>query len=194
MMGGEHTVTLGALRASEQVAIVDFDAHFDLRNEFLGTMLSHATFLRRSLDERKRPTIVLGARAVSKEELAYAREIDYMTARQISKNKSEENLEAVLNLLPKEMPVYITVDMDALDPSEAPAVCNPAPEGISFSKALDILQGICVRRTILGIDLCEVTPYYDSGLTSIQAAKLLLELILASHKGRTRIDVSEQRG
>jgi len=186
MIGGEHTVALGAIRAFAKIAVVDFDAHLDLRNELSGLRLSHATFLRRSLEEKNRTIVVLGARALSKEELAYAQELTYITAKEISEDETEESINAALRLLPEEMPIYITVDMDVLDPSEAPAVCNPAPEGLRFSRTLDILQSICLKRRVVGVDLCEVTPFYDSGLTSIQAAQLLLETVLAIHKSGFR--------
>jgi len=182
MLGGEHTITLGAARAFEKAAIISFDAHLDLRDEFLGRRISHATFLQRVKEERKnRAIIVLGVRALSKEEMSYAEgeRIGYLTSREIIEENITETLKKVSELVPEGYPLYLTVDMDVLDPSEAPAVCNPAPEGISVTALLDLLHGLCFRSRVLGLDLCEVTPYYDSGLTSIQAAKVLLEAILA---------------
>ena len=189
MLGGEHTVTLGAARAVGEAAIVDFDAHLDLRDEFLGRRTSHTTFLHRLVEEREgRRVIILGARALSEEEMGYAQEkgIRYFTAREMRARGARGTLETVLESVPEGTPIYITVDMDVLDPSEAPAVCNPAPEGVGVTELLDILHGLCTRRRVLGLDLCEVTPYYDSGLTSIQAAKVVLEAILALERGRRR--------
>jgi len=197
MLGGEHTVTLGAARAFKEAAIVSFDAHLDLRDEFLERRVSHATFLRRADEEREKGTVlILGARALSREEMNYAgeREIRYITMKEIREQGVRETLEKVLGFIPEGMPLYLTVDMDVLDPSEAPAVCNPAPEGISVTDLLDLLHGLCIRRRVLGLDLCEVTPYYDSGLTSIQAAKVLLEAILALDAGRRGEEASERRG
>jgi agmatinase len=187
MLGGEHTITLGAARAFREAAIVSLDAHLDLRDEFLGLRISHATFLRRAEEEREgRAVLVLGVRALSGEEMSYAREkeIRYFTVKEIGKKGIGETIEKVLGLIPERAPIYLTVDMDVLDPSEAPAVCNPSPEGIGMTDLLDLLHGLCIRRRVLGLDLCEVTPYYDSGLTSIQAAKVLLEAILAVEMGR----------
>ena len=187
MLGGEHTITLGAARAFEEATIVSFDAHLDLRDEFLGRRISHATFLRRVKEEKKDGTIiVLGVRALSKEEMSYAEEekIGYLTSREIIEQSITETLKKVSGLVPEGYPLYLSVDMDVLDPSEAPAVCNPAPEGISVTALLDLLHGLCFRNRVLGLDLCEVTPYYDSGLTSIQAAKVLLEAILAVERSR----------
>ena len=196
MLGGEHTVTLGAARAFKEAAIVSFDAHLDLRDEFLERRVSHATFLRRADEEREKGTVlILGARALSREEMNYAgeREIRYITMKEIREQGVRETLEKVLGFIPEGTPLYLTVDMDVLDPSEAPAVCNPAPEGISVTDLLDLLHGLCIRRRVLGLDLCEVTPYYDSGLTSIQAAKVLLEAILALDAGRRGEEASERR-
>ena len=196
MLGGEHTITLGAARAFKEAAIVSFDAHLDLRDEFLERRVSHATFLRRADEEREKGTVlILGARALSREEISYAgeREIRYIAMKEIREHGVRETLEKVLGFIPEGTRLYLTVDMDVLDPSEAPAVCNPAPEGVSMTDLLDLLHGLCVRRRVLGLDLCEVTPYYDSGLTSIQAAKVLLEAILALDAGRRGEEASERR-
>ncbi|MFB0543336.1 MAG: arginase family protein, partial [Candidatus Bathyarchaeia archaeon] len=146
MLGGEHTITLGAARAFEEAAIVDFDAHLDLRDEFLGRRFSHTTFLHRVVEEREdRRIIILGARALSEEEMDYAleKEIRYLTAGEMRARGVRGTLETALEFVPEEVPIYITIDMDVLDPSEAPAVCNPAPEGIGVTELLDILHGLC---------------------------------------------------
>ncbi len=189
LLGGEHTITLGAVRAVPEAAILDFDAHLDLRDEFLGRRISHATFLRRILEEdRDRGVFILGARALSKEEKDYAegKGIRYLTPGEIRERGARGTAEAVLEALPGEAPLYVTVDMDVLDPSQAPAVCNPAPEGLTVTEILDVLYALCRGRRVVGLDLCEVTPYYDSGLTSIQAAKVLLEAVLAVEGGGRR--------
>jgi len=187
MLGGEHTITLGVARAFEEASVISFDAHLDLRDEFLGRRISHATFLRRLKEERQgRTIIVLGVRALSKEEMSYAEDekIGYLTSGEIGWQGIAETLKKILELVPEKTALHITVDMDVLAPSEAPAVCNPVPEGISVTVLLDLLHGLCLRRKVLGLDLCEVTPYYDSGLTSIQAAKVILEAILAVERSR----------
>lgn len=189
LLGGEHTLTLGAARAIQEATILDFDAHLDLRGEFLGRKISHATFLRRIVEEdRGRGVFILGARAFSKEEKDYAEGegVRYLTSKEIRERGVRRTVETVLEVLPGEAPLYITIDMDALDPSQAPAVCNPAPEGLTVTELLNILYVLCSERRVVGLDLCEVTPYYDSGLTSIQAAKILLEAVLAVEWGRRR--------
>jgi agmatinase len=79
--------------------------------------------------------------------------------------------------------IYISVDMDAVDPSEAPAVGNPSPEGITVTQLLDLTAGIADKR-LVGFDLNEVSPSYDSGLTAIQAAYIVLETLYMVQKTR----------
>ncbi|UCG35921.1 MAG: agmatinase [Candidatus Bathyarchaeota archaeon] len=181
IVGGEHTLTLGVLRAvgSADTAIIDFDAHLDLRNEYMDLVTSHTTFMRR-LNEQVKPRriVELGTRAVCKEELDYAKAvgIKYFTSRSIHRMGLEATVEAVRKELEGCSGTYLTIDMDALDPSFAPAVQNPEPDGLSSHQVLDLVSGLCDSRTI-GLDIVEVTPLYDEGTTSILAAKTLFEAL-----------------
>ena len=131
-LGGEHTITLGVMRSlDEDVAVVSFDAHLDLRDDYLGLSVSHATFMRR-INEDVKPAKILeiGTRAVGREELDYAKEsgIDYLTAQQIREEGVKNMAEAIHEILVGYEKIYITIDMDVLDPAFAPAVQNPEPE------------------------------------------------------------------
>ena len=183
MLGGEHTVTLAALRALRPQVVVSLDAHLDLRDRLLGLKLSHGTFMRRALEELEHRLIVLGCRALSREELRYAEEHrDRVKWIEASKGP-EEALEALREWIGEASRIYVTVDMDVLDPSEAPAVGNPAPEGWSTTRLLNLLGEIIDRR-VVGVDLVEVTPHYDSGGTSLLAAYITLELLCLLERGR----------
>ncbi len=179
-IGGEHTITLGIMRSlNSKVAVVSFDAHLDLRDNYLGLSVSHTTFLRR-INEDVKPCKILevGTRAICREELDYAKEtgIDYITTHQIRKdgiNKTVEAIKSVLNGCEK---VYITVDMDVLDPAYVPAVPNPEPEGLDTSTLLDLLEAVCDHR-VVGFDVVEVAPHYDNGVTSTQATKVVFEML-----------------
>jgi agmatinase len=83
--------------------------------------------------------------------------------------------------------LWISIDMDVLDPSIAPGVGNPEPGGICVTKLLDILQWIVMNKKVLGFDLVEVSPPYDNGVTSITAAKIILELACMISKWKTRV-------
>ncbi len=179
-IGGEHTITLGVTRSLDKnVALVSFDAHLDLRNEYLGLTVSHTTFMRR-IKEQVNPSKILeiGTRAVCREELDYAKKsgIEFITARQIRKegiSKTVRKIEGILDGFEK---IYLTIDLDVLDPAFAPAVQNPEPEGLDTPTLLDLLTEACDKR-IVGFDLVEVAPHYDRGVTAIQAAKTIFEAL-----------------
>jgi agmatinase len=179
VIGGEHTVSLGALRALEPEAVVSFDAHLDLRDSLLGLRMSHATFMRRALEEFDTRLVVLGCRAFSKEEKEFASANDgsaFVTSAELFKHGVEHGAEAVLRELKDVSSVYLSIDMDVLDPAYAPAVGNPSPEGITVTMLLDLLAEIVDGR-FLCFDVTEVTPHYDSGLTATHAAYITLETI-----------------
>ncbi|MEM1515062.1 MAG: agmatinase [Candidatus Bathyarchaeia archaeon] len=185
IIGGEHTITFGAAKSIEEdFALVSFDAHLDLRDEYMGEKLSHTTFLRRISEEIKpRRIIIVGTRAACKEELKYVSEINnikYITSQKILRNGVECVIKDIRSLICNCNKLYVTVDMDVLDPSFAPAVQNPEPEGISMTLLLDMLLKICGDRLAI-FDLVEVTPHYDSGITAICAAKIIFE-VLSHHK------------
>lgn len=197
IIGGEHTVTLGAVkgfaRKASQMAVVSFDAHLDLRNEFMGLRLSHTTFMRRANEELKPAKIMeVGTRAVCKEELAYAKKagIEFFTTHQIRKEGTEKTAKKLKEKLAKYKHVYVSVDMDVLDPAYAPAVQNPEPEGLEPHVLGDILCEIC-SRNVVGFDVVEVAPNYDFGVSAVQAAKIIFEALCFLE--RSRKDVAERK-
>ena len=189
-IGGEHTITLGAMtglgRKAKKTAIVSFDAHLDLRKEFMGLTLSHTTFMRQIREDVKPARIIeVGTRAVCKEELAYAEEsgIDFFTSQQIRKEGSAQIIQKLKEeLIPYEN-VYLTVDMDVLDPAFAPAVQNPEPEGLDTSTLIDIVCSLCDHK-IIGFDVLEVAPIYDQGISAIAAAKVVFQMLCHIEKAR----------
>lgn len=188
-IGGEHTITLGVLRSvPEDTAIVSFDAHLDLRDNYLGLAVSHTTFMRR-VNEDVKPSKILevGTRAVCKEELEYAEEsgIEFIPAHQIRKDGIKDTVDAVEDALKGYKKVYVTIDMDVLDPSFAPAVPNPEPEGLDTSTLLDILEVVCDRQ-VVGFDLVEVAPHYDQGVTATVAAKTIFEVLCCLERTQKR--------
>ena len=177
LLGGEHTVTLGALRALKPDLVMDFDAHLDLRDRLMGLELSHATFMRRAVEESDFRLIVLGSRALSSEELVFVKEnpdrIALVSSAEMKRGVGS-SLEAVRGWLEEASSVYLSIDMDVIDPAAAPAVGNPSPEGIDVTQLLDALS-LMIDKRLLGFDLTEVSPHYDSGLTATQAAYVVLE-------------------
>ena len=187
IIGGEHTITLGIMRGiGEKVALVSFDAHLDLRNEYMGRTVSHTTFMRR-ISEQINPEKILeiGTRAACKEELDYAEksDIQFLTAQQIRKDGVKRTAEKIEKLLADYEKLYLTVDMDVLDPAFAPAVQNPEPDGLDVHAFLDLLCQVCDDRMV-AFDLVEVAPHYDNGITAIQASKTIFEVLCYMERGQ----------
>ena len=182
-IGGEHTITLGILKGlvaePKKTAVVSFDAHLDLRKEFMGLALSHTTFMQ-IVNETLRPgkIIEVGTRAACREELDYAnkRGIDFFTSQKIRKEGAEQIVSRIRQKLAPFNHIYISIDMDVLDPAFAPAVQNPEPEGIDTNMLLEIACGLCDER-IIGFDVLEVAPAYDQGVSATVAARIVFEIL-----------------
>lgn len=187
LIGGEHTLTLGAMRGigGNDTALISLDAHLDLRNRYMDLATSHTTFMRRLNKHVKLKIIEVGTRAVCKEELAYAEKagIQYFTTKQIRKIGLKASIKAIKKAVENCKRTYLTIDMDVLDPAFAPAVQNPEPDGLSIRALLDILCNLCDSRCV-GLDLVEVTPPYDDGVTAVQAAKILFEALCQIEESR----------
>jgi agmatinase len=189
-IGGEHTITLGILKGlgakARKTALVSFDAHLDLRREFLGLTLLHTTFMRVINEEVKPAKIVeVGTRAVCKEELAYAKKagINFFTSQQIRKEGAAQITRSLKEEIAPYENVYLSIDMDVLDPAFAPAVQNPEPEGIETHTLLNILCALCDKR-VVGFDIVEIAPNYDQGISAVTAAKVMFEALCQLEKAR----------
>ena len=180
ILGGEHTLTLGAVRGvGKGTAVVSFDAHLDLRDEYLGRTVSHTTFMRRVCEQASPEKVLeIGVRAVCQEELNYGKRagVQFFTVYDIKREGTEKTVEKIVGALIGCEKIYLSIDMDVLDPAYAPAVQNPEPEGLSASTLLDILQGLDYHR-LVALDLMETAPPYDQGVTAMQAAKIIYEIL-----------------
>ncbi len=182
MAGGEHTVTKAAIDAlPTDIGLLNLDAHLDLRDEFLGEKLSHATFMRR-VAERIGPSHVMevGIRAFSKPELDYCHDsgLQIITPQDIRKNPLHKTAQRIRTFLSEFKHSYLTVDIDVLDPAYAPGVGNPEPDGITTDELLTLVEA-AMNRNSLGLDLVEVSPQLDSGQTAAVGAKVIFEAIAA---------------
>jgi agmatinase len=189
-IGGEHTITLGIMKGmgekAKKTAIVSFDAHLDVRKEFLGLKLSHTTFMQLINEEVKPAKIIeVGTRSVCKEELAYAKKtgIEFISTLQIRREGIAQTIKTLKEKLAPYENVYLSVDMDIVDPAFAPAVQNPEADGISTSDLLDIVCALCDKR-VVGFDVLEIAPIYDQGISAIAASKVLFEMLCQLEKAQ----------
>jgi agmatinase len=180
MIGGEHLVTLGAVRACAKkysdMHIIHFDAHTDLRDNYLGENLSHATVMRRCWDiVGDHKIFQFGIRSGDREEFLWAKN-------HVSLNKFNfNNLDKAINILSSK-PIYLSIDLDVLDPSSFPGTGTPEAGGVSFNELIDAIMKVS-KLNIIGADINELAPIYDpSGISTSLACKLLRELLLNIYK------------
>lgn len=175
VLGGEHTVAFPAIQAAAKrgpVQVVALDAHTDLRDEYGGERIAHATVLRRASEVAER-LVIIGARSFFGAE-----------AREPLFAEPDELVER----LDSTLPVWLTLDLDALDPSLCPGVTNPEPGGLSYRDTIGIFRTLR-QFDVVGMDLVELAPPFDpSGVSAITAAKLVVEAIAAFWGGPSRPD------
>ncbi|NLU42940.1 MAG: agmatinase [Firmicutes bacterium] len=184
VLGGEHLVTVAAVKALHRVysdlQVIQFDAHADLRDDYLGQKLSHATAMRR-ICEILGPGRLwqFGVRSGTREEYALMRKFGMGFADCLLTDEGRSGAAETVIKAVGSRPVYLTIDIDVLDPGAAPGTGTPEPGGLSFLDLTDILMKLRPLRMV-GMDVVEVNPMLDaSGRTSVAAAKLVRELLLA---------------
>ncbi len=178
ILGGEHTVTLGALRpfaaGNKRVGVVQFDAHADLRESYGGNRFSHACVMRR-VHEMGLPFVQIGVRSLCQEEDRFRRghNIVCLDAEQIYRG----GIPAAP--LPDDFPeqIYITFDVDCFDAALMPATGTPEPGGFNWYQAMDLLGAVCRGRQLCGFDVVELAPIPALHGPDYTAAKLVYRLI-----------------
>ena len=177
ILGGEHLITLGSFTCfPKDTGYVVFDAHYDLRDQYADTKLSHAAYLRRIVEERGSENIVhVGARAFVKEELAFLKEHSIATVsdKEIRNGNGPKLLKDITSTFDR---VYLSVDLDVLDPAFAPGVGNPEAVGISSRELYDMITTL-QNKKIVAADMVELNPTYDNGSTAAMAAKMIATII-----------------
>lgn len=178
MIGGEHLVSLGAVRAIHRkyrdLKVVHFDAHTDLRDDYLGEKFSHASVIRRVWDLLGDGCIYqLGIRSGDRAEFEWAESHVFQTLFDFG------GLPNTIHDI-GDSPVYLTIDLDVMDPSVFPGTGTPEAGGVSFKELLDACMQVVKNTNIVGLDVVELAPCYDlSGCSSLVASKLIRELLIA---------------
>jgi agmatinase len=178
VLGGEHTITVGAVKSlPRDVVVVALDAHSDLRNRYLGDAFCHASTMRRILDQGKR-VIEIGVRSMSLEEFQFIQEkkLPIFYREEIRRRTLTNVLPAIRRLIEGKK-VYLSIDVDVLDPSEAPGVSTPEPDGLSFRDVQQITREVCSSSSVIGFDVVEVTPIPGNVVTEFLAAKLVYKTL-----------------
>ena len=180
LLGGEHLVTLGSVRAVAKrypnLHIVHFDAHADLREDYLGVKLSHACVLRRCHDILGDGRIFqFGIRSGTRDERQFMKD-GHVTTELFS----DSTLQEVIKKIGPNAPVYLTVDLDVIDPSEFPGTGTQEAGGFKFLQLLGDLRQICENLNVVALDNVELSPALDpTGRSTALACKLLREELLS---------------
>ena len=180
VLGGEHLLTFGTFMSMpENTALIVFDAHYDLRDEYADMKLSHATFLRRIIEKKGSGNIVhVGARGFSAEEADYRKK---MNLRSISTTELQNSngVKLLKDAISSFDNVYISIDLDVVDPAFAPGVGTPESLGITSHQLMDLVYAL-EEKKIKCFDIVELSPPYDNGATASLASKLMAEIICMS--------------
>ncbi|HLY31739.1 MAG TPA: agmatinase [Ktedonobacterales bacterium] len=182
-LGGDHLTSIGVIRAFAKrypaMSVLQLDAHGDLRDEYEGSRLSSATIMRRTLEVCPR-TAQVGIRSLSEPEahLVEERKLPLWLASDIHAQAvrgAHDWLDEVVATLGDE--VYVTVDIDAFDPSLVPGTGTPEPGGLGWYEVIDLLTAVAARKRVIGFDVVEVSPLVESHVSPVVAAKLVYKLI-----------------
>ena len=184
LLGGEHSLALGHVEAladrrpGEGLTVLYLDAHADLREEYMGTRWGHASVARRIAEIC--PVVQVGVRSLSEPEMRFVRDggVDatfWPPAGSAGGGLGQDLLTAILERLSRD--VYITVDLDVLDPSLTPAVGTPEPGGMDWNQVTVLLRAVGESKRIVGFDVCELSPDLGPPASAYVAAKLAYKLI-----------------
>ncbi len=182
ILGGEHLITLGTYPCfPKNTGYIVFDAHYDLRDEYANTKLSHAAYLRRIIEKQGSDTIThVGARSYVKEELAFKKEhnVKSISNMDIRDGKAVKLIKDTASVFDK---LYVSIDLDVLDPAFAPGVGNPEAVGITSRELYDMVCAL-EDKNIIAADIVELCPEFDNGSTAAIAARLMSAIIAMNIK------------
>ena len=176
LLGGEHSITIGSVQAHVEaypdLSVLYLDAHADLRNEYMGTPYGHASAARRAYECC--PIALAGIRSMCQEEHDFIRE-NNIPVWYWDPNPLNSSWESILDSLSGS--VYVSVDLDVLDPALMPAVGTPEPGGLAWHQLVSLLGIVAESRRIVGFDVCELAPADGPPACSYTAAKLVYKLV-----------------
>jgi agmatinase len=180
VLGGEHSLTAGAIRPFAErykdLILLHFDAHADLRDGYLGERFSHAAAMRRALEQPGVSLVSVGVRALSRAEAEFSAAYrDRITIHWAREQARWDIVEMVRPLVGR--PVYVSFDVDVLDAAVMPATGTPTPGGLSYPQALAVLRSACAAGTVVGADLVEFSPIAGLHACDYTAAALAYKML-----------------
>jgi len=177
VLGGEHSVSIGAIRAYHktypQLSVVQLDAHGDLRASYEGSDHNHACIMRHFAG--RLPTLQVGIRSMSQEEAAFIREARLMVVPAWDFIRRPGIALEMVDRLSDE--IYLTIDVDYFDPSLVPGTGTPEPGGPGWYDTLDFIRGLCRSKKVVGFDVNELRPLRDDAASDFLAAKLVYKVL-----------------
>lgn len=165
-LGGEHSISIGAIAAHDDVTVLQLDAHSDMREEYEGSKHNHACVMARASE--KHPVVQVGIRSMAAEERPRVKNVVF------ARDYSEDSISNIISMLGER--VYITIDLDVFDPSIMPSTGTPEPGGLQWYAVLKLLRAVAENRQVVGFDVVELAPT-DNKAPDFLAAKLIYKLL-----------------
>lgn len=180
-LGGDHAITIGPVMAAKMVypaiGVLQIDAHADLRQEWNGSRYNHACVMRRLADDINVPFVQAGIRSFSPGELQLIREREYKPVYAHMIDPADDSwMDLVVETLPEE--VYITLDLDGLDPSVIPGTGTPEPGGLSYRQVVNLIKRVGSKRKVVAADINELVKIEGSQVSEYTAAKLAVKIMV----------------
>lgn len=180
-LGGDHAITIGPVMAANEIypgiGVLQIDAHADLRQEWNGSPFNHACVMRRLADDVKTPFVQVGIRSFSTEEAQLIRERGYSPFYAHEINPYDDSwIDLVIELLPEK--IYLTIDLDGLDPSVIPGTGTPEPGGLSYRQVVKLIKRVGSERKVVAADINELVKIEGCQVSEYTAAKLASKLFV----------------
>jgi agmatinase len=181
-LGGDHSISFCVLKAMDEsnyldvqkFTIIHFDAHMDLRDSYLGEEYSHGTVMRRIFDLNPKELVQIGVRSASEDEVTFANENNLKT---FKSNDVDQNITEIVNYIKNiDGPIYLSFDIDVLDPAYAPSVGTPSSCGLNPKQVEKLIYSL-IDKEIVGFDLLEVSSTHIGDITALNAAKIIYDLL-----------------
>ncbi len=187
-IGGDHAISLGPIMAVAErhpdVGVLQVDAHLDLRDHWNGNRYSHACVMRRVADDIKLPITQVGIRSFSGEEVAYIRNRNFKPFYAYEINPWDNSwIDRVVDALPEK--VYMSIDLDGLDPSVVPGVSTPEPGGLSYWQLVHLIKAVGEKRRVVAADINELVKIKGTHVSEVTAAKIATKIFVYCYNNHT---------